>query len=147
MKIKRKIFVLTGIAGVASLPMCFTVSAKEYNQNLVNTQKIKKIIEDEESIKIDRLNIVNVKTLDENENSLFLIQKNNNDGIYIYDSISEVFIEKIPSANIKFESNEIYYFGNLSYYKLNIDNEYINLVDNKSKISQEEAELLFKGVK
>lgn len=84
MKIKRKIFVLTGIAGVASLPMCFTVSAKEYNQNLVNTQKIKKIIEDEESIKIDRLNIVNVKTLDENENSLFLIQKNNNDGIYIW---------------------------------------------------------------
>lgn len=144
MKIKRKIFVLTGIAGVASLPMCFTVSAKEYNQNLVNTQKIKKIIEDEESIKIDRLNIVNVKTLDENENSLFLIQKNNNDGIYIYDSISEVFIEKIPSANIKFESDEIYYFGNLSYYKLNIDNEYINLIDNKSKISQEEAELLSK---
>lgn len=135
---KKNILLYTLLSGSA-MTACFGISVNTNTfVNKIETEIIQ-AIELDEKIKLNKVTVNKLHTLIENENDLFIVQKNDNEGIYIYDSVSKTFLEKIPNANLNFDSKKIYYLGYLSYYTKQSENEYLNLIDNKTKISKEEA--------
>ncbi|VEU76869.1 Uncharacterised protein [Mycoplasmopsis columbina] len=110
------------------LPIAFSISASaKINQEFSNEIRefIKHEIEKEENLNLDNIILKKLKTVSDKE--LILVQKENNKGLYIFDPISKVFLEKTPLVEVDTNFDELYYFGPFQYYK-KINNEFIHLI-------------------